>query len=770
MLNNEYEQYFEFDLDSVKQTSKTSIWTKTFWNIFDRAIKGFNLDNGNKIGNLIEEEYDLLKSTYSIFVKSFSKWSGWEFLKKTVASIQNELFYLVKAFGLSYEKFLKDIDIDQAIISWTFLNKLKKAEEDFNKSKAKFETIEKEFLINKEKHWQDENFKTKYLIPFNKQKKKYNQLSLKEVIEQELNSKFTNKVTTEVVLKIFIYLWDENNLGIALSKKMDGVLNNTHLSIVLNEKNTYEEVRNTLVFEIMRGLRTYREKLFSDFWHTSKIMSYMDRIARNVCLTSNQKLLNDSTEVFGLVTDNDASSDDSRWDDVSEFSNSYMEESTKLVDELKEETFLNFSSWKYLFKYISSNSTILSNPIIKKYHTIGIEIGKSNILNLILNQSGFYFFEKEQKKFNIYWKLVQSYFDLAFYLFQERNLKAHEISDFLFWTDTIKFAILSLEWDNLWELFFYEIKGSSLKNCLINDKLKINYYEQYKKLIYHLCHELEKNKLHHLTRTSRYESAVIRTVWENYKYLATIEKVFINDIFDELFYDHNVAYISRLIDNHINLSVNKFNDYFTWSKEITHTLKNILNWSRESKENNISIYKLIRDNFSKLNETLESTHVKNLSDDDKFLRVLIRKHFPRIKDTLVSREEYKNREWMPGSKKFKEVFLTARLFLDNDGQQQFNENKDNIIPIFKEYSEQYKDIANENGYYWTEFILERNKVYVNSYKKKLEKSSWYWFKKAFEDSNDYVKIIQNGILMNSQENDDNFLVSSRFYWNIQYIS
>jgi hypothetical protein len=46
---------------------------------------------------------------------------------------------------------------------------------------------------------------------------------------------------------------------------MDGVLNNTHLSIVLNEKNTYEEVRNTLVFEIMRGLRTYREKLFSDF-------------------------------------------------------------------------------------------------------------------------------------------------------------------------------------------------------------------------------------------------------------------------------------------------------------------------------------------------------------------------------------------------------------------------------------------------------------------------------------------------------------------------
>jgi hypothetical protein len=38
----------------------------------------------------------------------------------------------------------------------------------------------------------------------------------------------------------------------------------------------------------------------------------MDRIARNVCLTSNQKLLNDSTEVFGLVTDNDASSDDTR--------------------------------------------------------------------------------------------------------------------------------------------------------------------------------------------------------------------------------------------------------------------------------------------------------------------------------------------------------------------------------------------------------------------------------------------------------------------------
>jgi hypothetical protein len=86
------------------------------------------------------------------------------------------------------------------------LNKLKKAEEDFNKSKAKFENIEEDFLINKEKHWQDENFKTKYLIPFNKQKKKYNQLSLKEVIEQELNSKFTNKVTTEVVLKIFIYL------------------------------------------------------------------------------------------------------------------------------------------------------------------------------------------------------------------------------------------------------------------------------------------------------------------------------------------------------------------------------------------------------------------------------------------------------------------------------------------------------------------------------------------------------------------------------------
>lgn len=164
---------------------------------------------------------------------------------------------------------------------------------------------------------------------------------------------------------------------------MQGILKNTGLKLVLNGKQTWEDMNNILIFEMLRGLRPYREKLLSGYGHTSKILSYMDRIARNVCLTSNQKIVNNSFEMYGLTTENDATSDDSRGDDISEFSNAYMSEAYEQIKEMKKDAFVIFNSWNYTLKYFDSGIASLGTQQVHKLHSFPL----SDNLNVVLDKS-----------------------------------------------------------------------------------------------------------------------------------------------------------------------------------------------------------------------------------------------------------------------------------------------------------------------------------------------------------------------------------------------
>lgn len=686
------------------------------------------------IGILKQEEYDLIVEVYHIFVESFKKGDWENFLKKTVATIQNELAFFVKNFWVRYEKFLKDIEIDEVILSLTFKNKLLKAQEQFDKTHI------------------------------NGSKKKNSINSFSDFMENEINWKYSHKVKTEILFKILLYIWDDKSFALALFNKIDGILNNTHLKISINEKNTYDEMRNILVFETIRGMKPYREKLLSGYGHTSKIMSYMDRIARNVCLTNNQRLANDSFEMYGLITESDASSDDTRGDDIAEFSNKYMEEMERNVETIKEETFYSFSYWKYLLKFVSNNSTILDNHLIKLHHTMKLDIWEHwNYLNIVLNQQGFYFFDKEQKKYNVYWKIIHSYFDLVFYLLKYKHLTPTQVRDFLFDTPTLKFAVLSLEWDNIGEIYFYEIKGTDISEIIKESQFK--YFKEYKKKVIQLIDCLAKD-----SSAVKQERTLVKLYGEFYKFIAMVEKIFIEDIYDQLFNDHNVAYIFKLIQKHLSLSWKQYMQYLNEMSDESHRIEDVLLRARKYKDNNKAIYSLLKNNFYEWYRSLENTNAKELSEHDKFLRIVIRKHFPRLKESALNKEEYENQIWMPGWRQYAKIFFKLRLLLDDEGQNQFKLYKNNIMWRIEDFGNEYNEIANENNIFYTEEELENKTRMLSSLKKKNKSIYWYGFKQSKQLSEKDIQTLSDyGLLDLDDENDDIFLSSSRFYWAIQYL-
>lgn len=646
-----------------------------------------------KFGILSKKEYELLVDLYSLFVASFKKGSNWDLLGKTISALQNELTFLVWNFGFSYSKFLQDIDVPEAILSEIFLNRLKKAQVDFQKKIEK--PSKKQPLIN--------------LIDF---------------MEWEINHEYTHKVKTELVLKLLIYLWDEKTLGLTLSNKMQGILKNTWLKLVLNGKQTWEDMNNILIFEMLRGLRPYREKLLSWYGHTSKVLSYMDRIARNVCLTSNQRIVNNSYEMYGLTTENDASSDDSRWDDISEFSNAYMSEAYEQVKTMKKDAFVIFNSWNYTLKYFENGGVSLATKQVHKLHSFPL----SKNLNVVLDKSWFYFFDKETRNHRLYGKIFHSYFDLVFLLHYEKKMSVGEIMQFLFATPTLKFAVRVFDQENEWDVFFYEIKESNFEK-LINIP---QYVDDFKRRIGQLAKMLD------LECTPDKQQKIVVALGQLYKIIVATERLFIASSFEQLYNDHNIAYCYRLIEKQL--------------KQTYQHLKCLVDLVEDKSWEKAIIEGFFTERAKKLSSLLKKNFYAwhNETEDKVYL-----KYYSRLKANPN----------LEGN-----IYWRLAEILWNEIKEEILSQKEEIENEIQELKRSFSLIANENNAFLREEMEQKKKELLVKFRASKRGRTKGGFVKKIDFTEDEMKLIaQYNLLDEIDAEDENFLPSSRFYGAIQYL-
>lgn len=662
-------------------------------NPFSHSIAGMVKLSGD-YGILSEKEYNLLVDLYSLFVASFKKWSKWELLTKTISALQNELTFLVSNFGFPYSKFLQDIDVPESLLSEIFLNRLKKSQLDFQKKISK---------VNK----------------------KHSLINLIDFMEEEINHEYTHKVKTELVLKLLIYLWDEKTLGVTLSNKMQGILKNTGLKLVLNGKQTWEDMNNILIFEMLRWLRPYREKLLSGYGHTSKILSYMDRIARNVCLTSNQKIVNNSFEMYGLTTENDAASDDNRGDDISEFSNAYMSETYKQIKDMKENAFVIFNSWNYTLKYFERWISSLWTQQVHKLHSFPL----FDTLNVVLDKSWFYFFDKETKQHRLYGKIIHSYFDLVFLLHFEKKKTVAEIMDFLFSSPTLKFAVRVFDQENEWEVFFYEIKESNFEK-LINIP---QYIDEFKRKIGQLAKMLDIK-----CTTEKQQRLIVAALGQLYKIIVATERLFISSSFEKLYNDHNIAYCYKLIEKHI--------------KHTQQQLKFLVDLIEDKNWDQKIISWLLTDRAKKMNTLLNKYfhHWHTTTTDKTYLKL-----YSKIKSnpTLAN-----------------SIYWVLRDVFSDSTKQELLKHQKLIEDELKWLKQSFSLIANENNAFFREETEHNKKELVKKFKASKTWKAKGGFVKKIEFTDEEMQLIaQYNLLDEVNAEDENFLPSSRFYGAIQYL-
>ena len=661
-------------------------------NPFSHTIVGLAKLSGD-YGILSEKEYKLLVDLYSLFVASFKKGSNGELLAKTISALQNELTFLVGNFGFPYSKFLQDIDVPEDLLSEIFLNRLKKSQLDFQKKMDK--SNKKQPLIN--------------LIDF---------------MEGEINHEYTHKVKTELVLKLLIYLWDEKTLWLTLSNKMQGILKNTGLKLVLNGKQTWEDMNNILIFEMLRGLRPYREKLLSGYGHTSKILSYMDRIARNVCLTSNQKIVNNSFEMYGLTTENDATSDDSRGDDISEFSNAYMSEAYEQIKEMKKDAFVIFNSWNYTLKYFENGIASLGTKQVHKLHSFPL----SDNLNVVLDKSWFYFFDKEARNHRLYGKIFHSYFDLVFLLHYEKKMSVGEIMNFLFSTPTLKFAVRVFDQENEGEVFFYEIKESDFEK-LINIP---QYIDDFKRRIGQLAKMLD------LKCSQEKQQKIVVALGQLYKIIVATERLFIASSFEQLYNDHNIAYCYKLIEKQL--------------KNTQQYLKYLVDLVEDKSWDKVIIQEFCTDRAKKLT-------------------TLLKKHFYAWNNS-TNDKNYLKLYWKLKSNPDLEGNIYWKLveILSDEVKEQILSQKENIEQEIKNLKNSFALIANENNVFFREEMEQKKKDLLEKFKASKKWKAKGGFIKRIEFTEEEMQLIaQYNLLDEVDAEDENFLPSSRFYGAIQYL-
>jgi len=493
------------------------------------------------------EKKDLI-DTYKTFVNSFTK-NKWEYYEKTIKSIVDEVWYLSKVFNIDILDLCTEIWIDISI------------------------------------------FTDKQLEYYRNKKVRKIEYNLNIFYNNEISSEKTNKLFTEIIMKYLIYKWDWDNLAFLLYNKIYLMIKNTNIITITNKDIWMEDIINNFMIQIIIWFKKYKERLISWDWHSTKILSYLDRIIRNIANTMISKNKNNhNVYVSDLITwslDEENSNDSNTFQDILMFDNW-----ENLSENIYNEIYKTYETWSYPLKHIppiwSSTSTILKQELVENIHHM-----KYDNWEFLLNLQWFYYFEKVVKSYTLHWKVINSYFDIICFLKKDWYDKK-QIFDYLFGNNYVKFLVVWFSWELWWNSYKYEVKDTNINNYFKKYDNEWN-FEKYQLIIIDFINYLFDIKKINPMKIANF-----------YKVIRVIERIYIDPFFKDLYEFHNIKLL--------NLIANKYNDYNI--DEI------ILNWL---KYNFIKV-KLIHNNL-KIKFTHNKKYVNILTKllYSDFLSVLSRK-------------------------------------------------------------------------------------------------------------------------------------------------
>lgn len=491
--------------------------TSVFW---INKLYSFKVSNDNKNEYITNKEYEDLKNTYSIFAKSYQVNKNWNYYEKTIKILLEEMIVCANLFNLDKEEFFKDC--------WIDLNKIT---DKWIRSKVNATPL------RRVKHYNFHQF-----------------------LVREISDLKSDKFKTEIVMKILIYKNDMWSFATVLYNKMYWMIQNTNLKLLVSEKFNQSDFENLFVFEIIKWIKWYREKLFNWHWHKTKVMSYVDRILRNLAWTMNQKIVYNQ-ELFWLYAQQ---WDWEEWDQIVDY--------LWWVDEINEdEIYFDFSKWWYLIKYIDQDSSDLLNNFIKWFHYFKNETYN---VSLILNLQWYYFFEKILKNYDLHWKIINSYFDLIILLKKYWKISYEKVVELLINEDTLKFWVLWMNWENYNKLIIYEFSCISIYDLMKEKCTKEEvdkYLKEYKKSLKVLIDIVYTWKDKNIKDNISY----MKLLWDTYKLIRSFEKLFIDNIYEKILEKHNLWIIWKLINAKFDVFKSMYKEEYEYALKIHNIIKEI---------------------------------------------------------------------------------------------------------------------------------------------------------------------------------------------------
>lgn len=505
---------FEWTFQEEEQNTTSIFWINRLFSL--KLVK-------KKNDYITLEEYNELIWTYWLFFKSYQVNDDWKYFEKTVRILLEEMIACANYFKLDKYEFFKDC--------WVNIS-----------------TIKDPSLLKK----LNSEWKKHYM---------YNEFLQKEIYDVK-----SDKLKTEIVMKILLFKNDIRKFAHMLYNKMHWMMQNTNIKLLISEKFDYYDFENLFVFELIKWVKWYREKLFNWHWHKTKLMSYIDRILRNLAWTMNQRIVLDQELYWKYAQPEEWE----EWDQIVDYLWWY--------DTINEdEIYFDFSKWWYMIRYIDQSSTELLNDFIKKFHYYKFE--EENI-SLILNLQWYYFFEKVLKTYDLHWKIINSYFDLIVLLKKYWKLTYQQMKDLLLFDDTLKFWVLWMNWENYNKLIIYEFSTIKIKNLMkekcSDDEIK-RFFWKYNwsvKLLIDIIYWKKKinNKVNFFE--------IIKWI---YTVMRWFEKLFIDYIYEKILEDHNLKLTEKLIQSKKQVFINTYKEEKEYSKKVYERIQKIINIHKSKK-------------------------------------------------------------------------------------------------------------------------------------------------------------------------------------------
>ncbi len=439
--------------------------------------------------------------TYKAFIEAFGK-QKWPYYEKTIKSVLGEIAFVSRIANIPFAEFCNNIGIDKSFLT------------------------DRQIALY--------------------QNRKYRKLptSLEQLCNDEITSDKTHKMKTEVVMKYLIYTEDWDNFALMLNNKIYLMLRNTNILMRPTKNSNIDDIISDFLIQIIGGFKKYRVRLFWDKWHSTKVLSYLDRIIRNTSATLHVRSYKYQNEYTMSELSSEYASSANEDDDGTNLQDILMHNNSDMIVETQAE-FKPFDYWKYIMKYVPpinhSSSSILEHDYIQNVHHMQYDNGE-----FYINDHWLYFVSKATKTYDVHGKIINSYFDIVC-MMRDNGKTQKEIIDYLFWDMSVKFLIVDFENESIGNIYPLWFKDKKLNNIF---KTEHSAKKQYTLAMFQ---KLVTSFIAYLYSVREIDHKQIASY---YGIIRVMERIFIDNIYEWLYNHHNVELMKTIL--------HKYTDYNTY--------------------------------------------------------------------------------------------------------------------------------------------------------------------------------------------------------------